>query len=258
VGDVVEVLPPMGDFIVPKDANYQQYDIVLWGVGSGITPLFSIAKQILQQGDISQKVTLVYGNRTNDGVIFKTQINNLQQQYPDRFEVWHFLTQVGNAEPARHLYKGRIEPNLVLKSLSASCNLSQTLHYICGPNGLKLAVKSALTNFSIPSEQVFSEDFELIKNEADFVDIVTELVTIKQAGLQSVIEVVRGKSILEAGLDALIEMPYSCQTGNCSVCKGRLVSGSVKQILPKHADLAVDEFQLCCTYPKSANVVFEV
>lgn len=258
VGDVVEVLQPMGDFVIPNEVAYTNYPIVLWGVGSGITPLFSIAKQILHSGSVEQQVILVYGNRTADSVIFKDQIEALETQYSNRFKVWNFYTQVGISEQTAQLIKGRIDPNLVLEALSISCTFSKTLHYICGPSGLKLGIKDALNNYLIPSEQVFSEDFELVKNESDFVDIVTEMVTIKQAGVQTVIEVVKGKSILEAGLDALLEIPYSCQTGNCSVCKGRLKAGSVKQILPKHADLADDEFQLCCTYPKSADVVFEI
>lgn len=258
VGDVVEVLPPMGDFVIPNEVSYTNYPIVLWGVGSGITPLFSIAKQILHNSSTEQQVILVYGNRTTDTVIFKDQIEALEKQYAHRFKVWHFYTQIGVTEQAVQLIKGRIDPNLVLDALSTVCTISNTLHYICGPSGLKLAVKAALASCMVPSEQVFSEDFELIKNEADFVDIHTAFVSVTQNGTEHIVEVVKGKSILEAGLDALIDMPYSCQTGNCSVCKGRLRSGSVKQILPKHADLADDEFQLCCTYPKSADVVFEI
>jgi ring-1,2-phenylacetyl-CoA epoxidase subunit PaaE len=258
VGDVVEVLPPMGDFIIPNEVAYTNYPIVLWGVGSGITPLFSIAKQILHNSSTEQKVILVYGNRTTDSVIFKQQIETLETQYSNRFKVWNFYTQIGITDQTVQLIKGRIEPNLVIDEISTVCNVSKTLHYICGPSGLKLAVKAALANCMVPSEQVFFEDFELIKNEADFVDIHTAFVTIKCHDTEHILEVVKGKSILEAGLDALLDMPYSCQTGNCSVCKGSLKSGSVKQILPKHANLGEYEFQLCCTYPKSADVFFEV
>ncbi len=256
VGDVIEVLSPMGDFIVPTDFKYANHSIVMWGAGSGITPLFSMAKQVLFSGH--QQVILVYGNRTTDNVIFKTQIEILQQEYPDRFSVWNFYTQIADAEQKERYVKGRIVPDAVLAVLIQKLDLSASLHYICGPNGLKLAVKDALNRYSVSPELVFSEDFELVKNEADFVNIHTEFVTINQNGVEQIVEVVKGKSILEAGLDALLDMPYSCQTGNCSVCKGTLKTGTVKQILPKLADLHEHEFQLCCTYPTSANVVFEI
>lgn len=256
VGDVVEVLPPMGDFIVPTDPTYANHSIVLWGAGSGITPLFSMAKHVLHSSH--QQVILVYGNRTIDNVIFKTQLATLQQQYPHRFTVWNFYTQITDAEQKEQFIKGRIVPDIILGVLIKKLDLSASLHYICGPNGLKLAVKEALNTYAVPIEHVFSEDFELVKNEADFINIHTQFVTIRQNGNEQKVEVVKGKSILEAGLDASLDMPYSCQTGNCSVCKGTLKSGSVKQILPKHADLHEEEFQLCCTYPTSANVVFEI
>ncbi|MFC4233166.1 ferredoxin--NADP reductase [Parasediminibacterium paludis] len=256
VGDVIEVLQPMGDFVLPNAPKYENYAIVLWGAGSGITPLFSIAKQVLHSGHC--QVVLVYGNRTIDNVIFKTQIEILQQQHPDRFTVWNFYTQLDEAIQKKYCLKGRILPDLVLNSLSKNFDLTESLHYICGPNGLKLAVKKALNTYTIHLEQIFSEDFELVKNDADFVDIRTQFVTINQNGIDKVVEVVKGKSILEAGLDALIEMPYSCQTGNCSICKGKLLNGNVKQVLPKHPDLTVDEYQLCCTYPLSSEIVISI
>jgi len=68
--------------------------------------------------------------------------------------------------------------------------------------------------------------------------------------------VVSGKSILEAALDANIELPYSCQTGSCSTCKAKLLRGKVKMIgLTKDRnDLEQDEFLLCCTHPISGDV----
>jgi ring-1,2-phenylacetyl-CoA epoxidase subunit PaaE len=258
VGDVVEVLEPMGDFILPQSQDFLHYNIVLWGAGSGITPLFSMLKSILNTTESNRHVTLVYGNRTSDSVIFKQQLNNLQALYPKQFAIYNFITQTIVTDEQPNLIQGRIKPNLVLDILCKEVNISHTLHYICGPTGLKSSVKEALTNLSIPSTQVFSEDFELVKNEADFVDIITQQVTINFNGLNQNVEVIKGKSILEAGLDASLELPYSCQTGNCSMCKGKLVSGTVKQILPKHADLSDSEFQLCCTYPISNDVTFKI
>ncbi|MDI9363522.1 MAG: ferredoxin--NADP reductase [Flavobacterium sp.] len=258
IGDVVEVLPPMGNFVISNDIKYINHPIVLWGAGSGITPLFSMAKQVLYSNTMRSQIILIYGNRCTDNVIFKSQIETLAQQFPNRFFVWNFYSQMADNHQSEAFVQGRIIPNLVLDNLAKKLDLTASLHYICGPNGLKLAVKAALANYSVPPTQVFSEDFELVINEADFIDIFTQFVTIRQNGKQQVVEVVKGKSILEAGLNALIDMPYSCQTGNCSVCKGKLLSGLVKQLLPKHANLGENEFQLCCTYPSSDNVIFEI
>jgi ring-1,2-phenylacetyl-CoA epoxidase subunit PaaE len=74
------------------------------------------------------------------------------------------------------------------------------------------------------------------------------------------LEVSKGKSILEAALNADIELPYSCQTGNCSTCKGKLINGDAKMIgLSKERDdLAADEFLLCCTHPLTENVQISI
>jgi ring-1,2-phenylacetyl-CoA epoxidase subunit PaaE len=94
----------------------------------------------------------------------------------------------------------------------------------------------------------------LVREQKDFVDIISRKISIVKNNSSLLVEVVKGKSILEAGLDAGLELPYSCQTGNCSVCRGKVTNGVVKQIIKKHEDLVEDEYQLCCTYPISENV----
>jgi len=89
------------------------------------------------------------------------------------------------------------------------------------------------------------------RNPKDFENIRTQTISLIKEGEIKRVEVAAGKSILEAGLDALIDLPYSCQTGNCLVCKGKLVRGEVKMIglekLPEK--LKPDECLLCCSFP---------
>jgi ring-1,2-phenylacetyl-CoA epoxidase subunit PaaE len=73
VGDVVEVIEPMGDFTIHNEFINNNTHIVLWGAGSGITPLFSLAKYALQNSK-AQHITLVYGNRSFESVIFDEQL----------------------------------------------------------------------------------------------------------------------------------------------------------------------------------------
>ncbi|MCX2494161.1 2Fe-2S iron-sulfur cluster binding domain-containing protein [Pedobacter sp. PF22-3] len=88
----------------------------------------------------------------------------------------------------------------------------------------------------------------------------TQKVQLNFDGKPYQLEVVKGKSILEAALNADIELPYSCQTGNCSTCKGKLISGNAKMIglNKKRDDLASDEFLLCCSHPLTENVHIEI
>lgn len=255
VDDIIEVMEPMGDFILQPHLVPLNRHVVLWGVGSGITPLFSILKHILYQLP-DDKVTLVYGNRNFDSVIFLNKIKQLQAEFAGRFKLWQFHTQLTVDEANPTLVQGRIDPSKVVAVMNEEGELSNTLHFICGPAGLKESVKLALSAMNIADEHIFTEDFELVKDPKDFEDIVTRDVNIDFAGVISGVEVVKGKSILEAGLDAFIDLPYSCQTGNCTVCKGKIISGEVKMIGVKNlpADLGPDECLLCCSHPVSENV----
>jgi ring-1,2-phenylacetyl-CoA epoxidase subunit PaaE len=69
VGDTIQVMPPMGNFILVPDANRKQH-YVLFGGGSGITPVLGIAKAVLKD-EPDSKITLVYANRDPESVIFK-------------------------------------------------------------------------------------------------------------------------------------------------------------------------------------------
>jgi ring-1,2-phenylacetyl-CoA epoxidase subunit PaaE len=259
VDDIVEVMEPMGDFVLNENVISPDSNIVLWGAGSGITPLISIAKYALYNNLVSH-VTLMYGNRNVESVIFKNKIEDLRKQYEDKFSAWHFHTRLVVASNNPYLVQGRINPDKVLSIMHSEGKLNNTLHYICGPLGLKESVISALLNLGVNREQIFSEDFEAIRNPEDFENIKTRTVLIKKAGEHTIVEVVKGKSILEAGLDAMIDMSYSCQTGNCLVCKGRLVKGEVKMIgvkkLPE--SLQRDNYLLCSSFPLTDDVEIEV
>jgi len=255
IGDSIEALEPMGDFICEKLTE----QVFLWGVGSGITPLMSIAKQILATTD-KTKVNLIYGNRNHEKTIFLNQLHDLQKLYPEKFVVKHFHTQTKINHNIQGLIEGRIDQDKALNIIKQLGHSNDAIHYICGPAGLKESVKSVLKDNGVLENHVFSEDFELVKDPKDFEIIQTQNIKLKFSNEQYDLEVIKGKSILESALDAGIELPYSCQTGNCSTCKGKLLQGEVKMIgLSKdREDLLPDEYLICCTHPLSNNVYIEI
>jgi ring-1,2-phenylacetyl-CoA epoxidase subunit PaaE len=257
IGDSIEVMQPMGDFIYHDDRAHQV--VYLWGVGSGITPLFSIAKYLLHTRD-NVRVSLIYGNRNHESTIFLKQIEELSERFSSRFSISHFHTRPFISEENPGLVQGRIDQtkaNDILKNDSA---LAASAHYICGPAGLKESVKNALALFSVPAQNIFTEDFELIKDPQQFSDIQTRNITLKFQSQVYDLEVIKGKTILEAALEADIELPYSCQTGNCSTCKGNVVNGESKMIglTQVREDLENKEILLCCAHPLTDNVYIEI
>ena len=255
VGDSIEVMQPMGDFVCEENTA----EVLLWGVGSGVTPLVSIAKQLLSTHE-SVKVNLIYGNKNQESTIFFEIIKQLEKAYPERFFVKHFHTQFKINPNIPGLIEGRISQDKAATLIDEINPLPSAKHFICGPAGLKRSVKTALKLAGFDDELIFAEDFELVKDPKDFEDVDTQNIQLKFGSRQFDLEVIKGKSILESALDAGIELPYSCQTGSCSTCKGKLLNGKAKMIgLTKdREDLTTDEYLTCCTYPLSNNVYIEI
>lgn len=262
IGDAIEVLPPVGDFILSN--SFSQKNIFLWGTGSGVTPLFSIAKAALNNlSDV--KVHLIYGNRNFDSTIFFKKIETLKDKFPDRFYRTYFHTRFeinnnNNNNNLPEVIEGRIQADKIKEILGEDVNIDDQLHYICGPSGLKDSLKKTFAILNIDEKNIFSEDFEIVRDPKEFEDILTQTIDLEFLGNTVKLEVVKGQSILEAALNAGIELPYSCQTGNCSTCKAVLKSGNVKMIglSKQRTDLHVEEFLLCCTHPLNDKVSIKV
>ncbi|MXV17432.1 ferredoxin--NADP reductase [Hufsiella ginkgonis] len=258
-GDMVEVLKPMGDFVFDPAGTPPSKHIMLWGAGSGITPLISIAKYILHH-NTGNRVTLAYGNRDFESVIFLNKIGEMLKEYPDMFKAVHFHTRLTVDAANPYLIQGRITEQKVLALLEQTDNSTGTIHYICGPTGLKESVRQALAHVGVAPDDIHYEDFEIVRDPKDFEEVTTQTISLIKDNKKHAVEVPKGKSILESGLDALLELSYSCQTGNCTVCKGTLRQGAIKMIgvNKRPADLQDNEYLLCCSYPLGENVEVEV
>lgn len=113
-------------------------------------------------------------------------------------------------------------------------------------------------NLGVLEENVFSEDFELIKDPEEFKDIFDQDVVLNFQGADNKLRITSGNSILEEALG--LELPYSCQTGSSSTCKATVSSGQLKMIgLSKpRTDLKENEYLLCCSYPLTNDVCIEI
>lgn len=262
-GDVLEVAEPMGAFT----ANLQQIQrhVVLFGAGSGITPLMSIAKAVLRM-EKESLVSLIYGNRNEDSIIFKAELAQLQTQYPDRLRILHVLSQ---PDAGWRGSAGRLNRTSALKLLEELPQLGEnrTDYYLCGPSGMMDEVKAALHLLRVPADHVHHESFVTVAAaiekavEADDGVIKTRDVTIIYEGTEYKVTVKPEKTILEAGLAAKIDLPYSCQSGLCTACMSKCVSGKIK--MDEEDGLSEKERQagyvlICVGHPLTSDVVIEV
>lgn len=255
IDDVIEVMEPMGDFLYDPGACTENQTVMLWGAGSGITPLISILKTVLNTFP-SAKVFLFYCNRNPEHTIFQEELNNLKVKYSSNFTIWNFYTGIPEDVYLNYQIAGRINEQKIISVVPDVDELVRSIHYICGPHGLKQTIKSVLGKFNVPHDKILMEEFEILIDPEQFDDIETRMISIIQDGFEKTVEVIRGKSMLEAGLDAQIDLSYSCQTGTCTLCKAKLVSGKIKVIgienIPE--DIDKDECLLCCSYPYTDDI----
>ena len=111
-----------------------------------------------------------------------------------------------------------------------------------------------------PAVNIYSEEFKLVPNLKDFEHMESREVAIKYLINEFLVLVEKGKSVLESILEQSIDLPHSCQTGNCSQCKGIAKEGDLKMIgLSKERnDLNNNEFLLCCSHPLKDGVKIEI
>jgi ring-1,2-phenylacetyl-CoA epoxidase subunit PaaE len=138
IGDTVQSLLPVGDFKITPNATVEKHYVMVAG-GSGITPLYSMTNQILQF-EPKSKVTLLYANASEDSIIFKKELYQLTQNYP-QFEYIDFISG-----------KKRISKD----DLSINPNAS---YYICGPDSLKEAITQHLKDLKIRNSNINIEHF---------------------------------------------------------------------------------------------------
>jgi len=253
-GDKLKALKPMGSFTIICSPPKKR-DLVCIGAGSGITPLYSMLKSVLVK-EPESTVTLFYGNRSEEHIIFYDKLEHLKKEYGDRFRLVHALTQPGTTWVGE---AGRLTGSFIKEKL-VGFGLAQPEFYLCGPSGLMEEAEKALSELAVSKGKIFKESFTASTHVSPLSgagQIQEQVVAINLYGEEHRVVVSPKKSILVAALDKKIDMPFSCQSGLCSACKGKLVQGEVK--MEEDEGLTEEEIKagyiLCCvSHPKTDNV----
>ncbi len=222
-GDGIEIMEPMGMFTTEYDASKSR-SAVFFGGGSGITPLISIIRSILLK-EPNSKATLVYANRSQEYIIFKELIDQLQTTHSDRFRAIHILED-GEAD-----FSGRITPEIISTVCDKVESNDRTEYYICGPQPMMDITFDGLSAKGVSKDQIRMESFEAGKTSPKEIiatsDDGNSEVTIILDGEEHLVNVKKSASILDTALEADIDMPYSCQSGLCTACRGKCVEGEI-------------------------------
>jgi len=263
----IEVMEPMGNFHSPLSATNEKH-YILFGGGSGITPLFSILKSVLIKEPKSH-VTLFYGNRDTKSIIFKKQLDELAAKHTDRLKVVYILDK---DEAGWAGYTGFVVKDMALKLLRENTNLNfqHAEFFICGPTPMMKEVESALSILGIPKDRTHIEYFTAKADEdkkaADVgAATISEVpftgktkVKIIYDGNEVEFEVTEKETILHAALDAGYDPPYSCMVAACCTCRAKLISGKVEMDDRESltdGEIAKGYVLTCQSHPKSNGIV---
>ncbi len=243
VGDRVDVMPPQGRFIIKPNVEARK-SYYLFGAGSGITPLMSILKTVLEE-EPQSTVFLFYGNRNENTIIFKNELNQLQKKYAGQLTVEHILSQpirekksgLGGLFSKGKIkwggQTGRIDKVKVRAFLESNPKrYDDTEYFICGPGSMINLVEEALLGNGVAKELINSERFTTAASHDSSTEAVdpnaARQVVVHLDGERIEVEVASNKTILEALTDIKYEPPYSCRAGSCSTCMAKLLKGKVK------------------------------
>ncbi len=258
VGDVLEVMPPQGVFF-QKAAKMGGQHFLGFAAGSGITPILSIVKSVLQR-QLTATFTLVYGNRSWKQTMFSEQIMDLKDRYKDRLQLVNIFSREMNDS---EIFNGRIDVEKLQQLFNANLISARTDHcFACGPEEMMAAVETVLPKFGISPNKIHTERFNTgTPNKATAQQIesrIEERVNIILDGRELIVEVSKhDDSILDAALRAGADLPYACKGGVCATCKCKVLEGEVEMAI--NYSLEQDELDKgyvlsCQARPTSANV----
>ncbi|WP_035841223.1 1,2-phenylacetyl-CoA epoxidase subunit PaaE [Kitasatospora azatica] len=245
VGDTVEVLPPGGAFTADLSVPARH---VLLAAGSGITPMLSIAATVLAAHPEST-VTLLYGNRRSDTVMFADELADLKDRYLDRFELLHVLSR--EARDAE-LLSGRLDTERVRALLTALVDVPAVGHWwLCGPFGMVAEARALLGSLGVAPERVHQELFhaedepiadrpaEQEPDEEGFAEV-----TVVLDGRRSTLRLPRERSVLDGAQHSRPDLPFACKGGVCGTCRALVTEGEVEM----RRNFALEEKELAAGY----------
>jgi ferredoxin-NADP reductase len=226
-GMIVGLDHAAGDFVLPDERPAQ---IALISGGSGITPVMSMLRTLIDEGHRGRVAFLHYA-RTPDRVPYARELEDIAALVPN-VSVAFVYTRAPRAERGR--FHGRF-------SASHLAELTHPETYVCGPPSLIDAVRAAAD-----PEHVHSESF------------VPPALTLATEGTVGAVSFARseidapntGATLLEQAEAAGLKPAHGCRMGICHTCTCRKLAGAHRSLLTGEVSSAEDEdIQLCVSVP---------
>ena len=231
-GDTLESMAPMGNFAWKHEGSAAH--VVGWAAGSGITPIAAIAKSVLNS-DNESTFTLFYGNKTSNSIIFKDELEDLKNNYVDRFEVHHVLSR---EDQGSDYTSGRLDADKVSAYNGKFFDAATTTgHFLCGPLGMIEGVSGVLESLGTAKAKIHFELFntggatEEAKAKSSAKASANAKVTVVLDGEETHFEMGPKDYVLDAALDAGADVPYACKGAVCCTCRAKVLKGTAEMVM---------------------------
>ncbi|WP_454787812.1 1,2-phenylacetyl-CoA epoxidase subunit PaaE [Mycolicibacterium lutetiense] len=259
-GDEIDLQPPTGSFTAdPMAAEHH----LLIAAGSGITPILSIAASVLAQPN--GHVTLLYGNRRANTVMFADELADLKDTYGARFQLIHVLSR----EPrGTALFSGRLDRKRIRALLQCLVAVHTVDHaWLCGPFGMVTDARQALDDLGVKSDRVHQELFFVEDTAPAQVQHAEEAATgsicnatIVLDGATSIVALPRDTSILDAAQRTRDDLPFACKGGVCGTCRAKVTDGAVdmrRNYALEPAEVTAGFILTCQAYPTTDSLTVD-
>ncbi|MFD8723068.1 1,2-phenylacetyl-CoA epoxidase subunit PaaE [Streptomyces sp. NPDC059629] len=260
-GDTLQVMAPAGAFT--PDLTVPGHHVLI-AAGSGITPMMSIAESVLAADDRS-KVTLFYGNRRTDTVMFADELADLKDEYPARFHLAHVLSR----EPREaELLSGRLDGERLGALIEGLIDVPSADHWwLCGPHGMVLDAQQVLAGLGVPAQRVHQELFfaddepiEPVRHEEAAATGPTSEVTVTLDGRSTTARLPRESTILDSASHIRPDLPFACKGGVCGTCRARITDGKAdmrRNYALEPAEVDAGYVLTCQSYPVSETLTVD-
>ncbi len=245
-GDLVQSSGPAGHFYY--NPLYHDRTSVCLAGGSGITPFMSMIAEATDCG-LDREIHLFYGNRSLDDAIFHEMLSDLA----GRFDNIHYYPVIEDPPSDYQGPTGLMTGDLFKGTLG---NLDDKTYYLCGPQAMYDFCLPELGKLGIPDRKVRKEVYGTPVNIADQpgwpkeVDIDAAF-KVKISGGPG-FEARAGETLLTALEKQGLLVPSECRSGECSMCRVKVLSGRVFQptgALVRKSDRKFGYVHSCVSYP---------
>ncbi len=226
-GDRVQVLPPEGRFMLRGER-----DVLLIAAGSGVTPMMAIASAVLAGGG---RVTLLYGNRRVDTIMFRAGLDALKDKHMGRFSLIHVLSREVQDVT---LLNGRIDGTKIAALAAAGVIDPKGAEgiFLCGPGGMIEGAQAALNAMGIAPERVHQEHFTPSGEAPGAPSRAAEAAAAKGVAVEVLVDgrrqafrfEDRDTGIIDAAARQGVDLPWSCHGGMCCTCRCKIVEGKAE------------------------------